>query len=166
MRLRLEAIDGIQAAVKEGARLEAEIAAQEVKTRAAHEAYLKQDTKLRELSDNRRHIQDREASLCTALVFLGEGPLNTLLLKTDQVIQEKCVEIAHLEGVISRGRYDPDRAWKPALVRAPSDLSKAQSMKRKLEAAASTARTWVNARISPREQVARVEALEASLAQE
>lgn len=164
-RQRLAVLDALDENGRRSHELDARIAEQRKKHDDAYAIYKREADLLGDLTTQRAVCQHQEGRLCSDLSNHGERALDTALRLLYAWRADLPPRIADLEAALRLERIDPfDGRRHPYHADRIAELTKAKTKLRKTDLALKTAAGWVAARVSPRDQTARVEQLMADWA--
>lgn len=153
-------IDGLESNSRRVGELDKQIAAQRLIHDETHAAFRREADKLGGLLSERAACQTHEGQLCCQLSQLGEGRLSFAMQLLDEGLRSWPSQIDELEFQINTATRDRfDGRWPSAHVRRVAALAELKARLRRHQEGIATLRRWAYARVSPREQTARVDAL-------
>jgi len=164
-RQRLAVLDALNENGRRSNQLDARIAEQRRRHDDAYAIYRREADLLGDLTMQRAVCQQQEGHLCSDLSNHGERDLDTALRLLYAWRADLPPRIAELEAALRSERVDPfDGRRHPHHADRIAELTKARAKLKKTDAALKLAVSWTAARVSPREQSARVESLMAEWA--
>jgi hypothetical protein len=163
---RNRVLDALAANGQRLRQIDKDIAAQHPRHDATLAAWRVEADKLGALSAERDQLQRREGELCSDLSRNGEAPLDRALMQFWEGIAIFSSQISTIESDLAHARRDNFDGKYPAWrAQKLEDLAYVKDRLQRTQAALKVATKWIAARVPPREQIARVESLMASLAE-